>query len=194
MRLQPGDLAPLFSMKDIYGNPVSLEWHRGSKIHLSFHRYGACPFCNLRVYVLKQQHALYRKRGLVIISFFHSPQEEVLKYAGTQAPPFPLIADPEQTVYRQYGVERSVAGVVKGMFRVGQLVQAYRRGFGMKTTRESLVGMPAEFLIGADMKVERVHYGSDMGDHLHLHEIEEWLSQGHGKKMAHGAPVLQPSN
>ena len=39
-----------------------------------------------------------------------------------------------------------------------------------------LASMPADFLIGPDGTVLRVHYGRDIGDHMPIDEIEQALS------------------
>lgn len=35
--------------------------------------------------------------------------------------------------------------------------------------------IPADFLIGPDLTVERAYYGADIGDHLPLDDVFEWL-------------------
>ena len=35
--------------------------------------------------------------------------------------------------------------------------------------------VPADFLIGPDLTVEVAYYGSDIGDHLPLEKIYQWL-------------------
>ena len=42
--------------------------------------------------------------------FFHSTTEELRDYAGSM--PFDVVGDPEQQLYRQFGVERSARGIM----------------------------------------------------------------------------------
>jgi hypothetical protein len=35
--------------------------------------------------------------------------------------------------------------------------------------------VPADFLIGPDLTVQTAYYGSDIGDHLPLEKIYQWL-------------------
>jgi hypothetical protein len=35
--------------------------------------------------------------------------------------------------------------------------------------------VPADFLIGPDLTVQVAYYGNDIGDHLPLEKINEWL-------------------
>ncbi len=175
MRLAAGDTAFAFEAQDINGNEVALRRFKKKKVLLSFHRYASCPFCGMRIYELKQRYATYHHMGLEMVSLFHSAREEVQKYVGAQQPPFAIIADPQQAIYRAYGVETSVVGVMAGMFRIGRMIEAYRHGLRLEATGEQISSMPAEFLLGPGLVVERAYYGSDLGDHLSLRDIEEWL-------------------
>ena len=106
---------------------------------------------------------------------FQSPRESIEKYVGRQNPPFPLAPDPDRKVYDLYGVEASLGGFLKGAVHLADMVSALRSGFkpGKMEGRYTLV--PADFLIGPELTVERVHYGRDITDHMPLEEIEAWL-------------------
>ena len=36
--------------------------------------------------------------------------------------------------------------------------------------------LPADFLLGPDLTIERAYYGRDIGDHLPFSEIEQFLA------------------
>lgn len=42
----------------------------------------------------------------------------------------------------------------------------------------AIAQLPAEFLIGPELTIERAYYGKDIGDHLSLSEIDAWLDLG----------------
>ena len=175
MRIQPGQPAKNFSSEDLLGNTVALSDYKGKRLMLSFYRYAACPLCNLRVHHLIQQYPLFVEKGLHLVAVFQSPRESIFKYAGKQNAPFPVIADPDRTLYRLYGIESSWPGFIKGSLRLSSVVSALMKGFlpGKMEGIKSMV--PADFLIGPDLTVQVAYYGKDIGDHLPVERIHEWL-------------------
>ena len=175
MRIQPGQPAKNFTIEDILGNSVALTDYKGKRLMLSFYRYAGCPLCNLRIHYLIQQHPLFVKKNLHMVAIFQSPRESILKYAGRQNAPFPVIADPQRILYRLYGIESSWPGFIKGSLRLSLVLSALMKGFlpGKMEGIKSMV--PADFLIGPDLTVQVAYYGKDIGDHLPIERINEWL-------------------
>ena len=175
MRIQPGQAAPVFDVRDIFGNPFSLADFKGKRLLLSFYRYASCPLCNLRVHRLIQHYPGFTAKDLHLLAFFQSPEDSIRRYVGRQGAPFPIIADPDHTVYRAYGVEASWPAFLKGSLRLMTLTSAARKGFfpGKMEGKKALV--PADFLIGPDLMVVKAYYGKDISDHMPLQEIMECL-------------------
>jgi len=175
MKIKTGQPAKDFTTEDISGNTVALQDFKDKRLMLSFYRYAACPLCNLRVHQLIQQHPSLVEKNLHLVAVFQSPIESILKYAGKQNAPFPVIADPERSLYRLYGIESSWPGFIKGSFRLSSVTSALMKGFwpGKMEGIKSMV--PADFLIGPDLTVQLAYYGSDIGDHLPIEKINEWL-------------------
>lgn len=174
-RLQTGDRAPSFAAQSLNGHDVDLERYRGRKLLLSFFRYGACPLCNLRMTFLIDAFPRWQEQGLDVIAIFESPQERLLETVASNPIPFPVIPDPERILYKQYGVTASWLGYVIGAFRVRSFRAAFQRGFHIGRGEGAIAQLPAEFLIGPDLTIERAYYGKDIGDHLPITEIDEWL-------------------
>ncbi|MCK5827582.1 AhpC/TSA family protein [Candidatus Bipolaricaulota bacterium] len=173
--LRTGDLAPTFDMPSLDGREVSLSDYRGRKLLLAFFRYGACPLCNLRMTFLIDAYPRWQEKGLDVIAVFESPAERLLETVASQAIPFPVIPDPERKLYRLYGVVPSLWGYVVGAFRFRAFRDAFKRGFRPGKGDGAIAQLPAEFLIGPNLKIERAYYGKDIGDHLPLDEIDAWL-------------------
>jgi len=36
--------------------------------------------------------------------------------------------------------------------------------------------IPADFLIGPDLVIEKAYYGKDIGDHIPVADVEAWLN------------------
>jgi peroxiredoxin len=172
MRLEAGDPAKGFEVRDIHDRPVTLTDYEGKTLLLSFYRYAACPFCNLRVRRLCRAHPLLRERGLEMLAFFESPRESIEEYVGKAQAPFPIVPDPERVVYRAYGVESSWPKFFRGAKRVVDLVVAASAGLLKHHPEGDVHLVPADFLIGPDLVILAAHYGQDIGDHLPLDRIE----------------------
>lgn len=176
MKLSPGAQAPSFNLRDLNGQPVSLEQFRGRKLLLSFYRYASCPFCNLRVHQLSQRAPEWRAQGLDLLAVFQSPRESILEYAGSELRPFAILPDPERGLYRAYGVEGSWGGFLKAGLQVGKLAAALKEGF-LPGRMEGEVNMvPADFLIDEEGRIAVAYYGRDISDHLEVAAIERFLA------------------
>ncbi len=174
--MKTGTKAILSNRKDIYGNSISIEDFEGQKVLLSFLRTAACPFCNLRVHEMIKKQAEWEEKDLVTVAVFASPAAEILKYAGKQKPPFPIIADPTEYLYRQYGIGHSFLGKLKAMTRMKEILQIMSKGyFNMESLFEKTV-MPADFLINEKGMIVRSYYGKDFGDHIPFEQVEAWVN------------------
>jgi len=78
-----------------------------------------------------------------------------------------VIPDPEHQLYRQYGVQTSVRGLLSAFaFRMGEALRAMCLGFLPGPMDGHLTQLPADFLIGPDGMIRIAYYGRDIGDHL----------------------------
>ncbi|MCK5828412.1 AhpC/TSA family protein [Candidatus Bipolaricaulota bacterium] len=173
--LSTSNPAPAFAMPSLDGREVSLSDYRGRKLLLAFFRYGACPLCNLRMTFLIDAYPRWQAKGLDVVAVFESPAERLLETVASQPIPFSVIPDPTRSLYRKYGVTASWLGYLIGAFRVRTFHDAFKRGFRPGKGEGAITQLPAEFLIGLDLTIERAYYGKDIGDHLPLEEIDAWL-------------------
>jgi thioredoxin-dependent peroxiredoxin len=175
MRVSVGQNAIAFEEKDIFGNTVSFNSSLNSKVMLSFFRYASCPLCNLRINHLIRHYEKLSRAGLKVIAVFQSPVESITQYVGKQDAPFPIIADPEQNLYKRYGVTGSMLGMLRTSFRVKELSQSFGMGYLPGKIEGTFAMIPADFLINNEFVVERAFYGKDIGDHLPFEEVYTWL-------------------
>lgn len=167
MRLQAGQAAPDFLRPDIGGISIRLGDYRGRYLLLSFYRYASCPFCNLRVHELLQRLPEFERRDLSLVAVFQSAREGIMDHVGKQQSPFPIIPDPGHSMYRSYGVETSLRGLLLGLtLRMGKALKAMRKGFLPGRMEGSITLVPADFLIGPDGSILIAYYGKDIADHL----------------------------
>lgn len=183
MRVRVGELAPSFTITDLYGRKVSLLAAYGRPVLLSFYRSAVCPLCNVRLaYLLRQYHTYYRSTGLKVVTFFESFPETALGYLDHFGAPFPLVADPYGEIYARYGLKTSWLGTARGTMRRSVYHEARRRGLGNWRLLAGFFAMdgkkfrmPAEFLLGPDLTIRLAHYGRDSGDFIMFSRLDNAL-------------------
>ena len=186
MKAAPGSFAMPFSTVDVHGHPVSLENFRGRPVLLMFFRYASCPMCNLRLHDFAKEYPRLHARGLSAVAFFHSSARAIRRNAGRRNHPFPLVPDPDQKIYRAFGVRTSWGGLLKSMALPSfyrDWIRSIRHGFWGGADIQ-MATMPADFLVGPDGRLLLVHYGRDIGDHISLAEIERALAELSGRGSA----------
>ncbi len=174
--LHCGDQAPDFTLPDLDGRPVRLADYHGRKVLLTFFRYATCPFCTVRFVRLTQETRRYAEQGIQIIGVFESSADYIREYLSRRGLPFPIIPDPDGTLYAQYGVRKSLPGLLFGMFRMPTLLRAlFDRDYRMAAPDGSVTRIPADFLIASDGVIADAYYGSDIGDHIPFQRIDHFV-------------------
>lgn len=174
-RIKPGDRVGDLSLPATDNSQFSIESLSGRPFLLSFYRFASCPFCNLRI------NELVRRRGELpgefgIVAIFDSPLDNLQRYTSGHDAPFPILADEENVYYRKFAVERSIRGVLKGMFlRMPSLLRAmFVKGYLPLRIKGSMTTMPLDVLVDGDGIIQAAYYGKDEGDHLPFSEISEF--------------------
>jgi thioredoxin-dependent peroxiredoxin len=184
MRIKPQETAKPFQVEDIHGQPIALQDYAGKKLLLGFFRHAACPLCNLRVHQLIQSYPTLQANGINIVAFFESSKDQILQYVGTQNAPFPIIADPTLEIYKLYGVESSVLGMLRGMFRISDFSAAASKKLMFFNPHNDIALLPADFLINPDSTIHTAYYGRDIGDHLDLSAVYAFAGLGADAQVA----------
>jgi peroxiredoxin Q/BCP len=181
-KLQAGQPAPDFNCTDIFGNSVKLADYQHEKLLLCFFRYAGCPWCNLAIHRLTLAYPAFQELNLNVVAFIQSQPENIKHYIfdrHTPPPQFPIIADPERTVYDLYGVRDSLPAAARSLVKLPDWVQAsFRKGFKQGTADGSLTLVPAQFLIERSSKIYKANYGVDYYDHLPIVEIMDFAQFG----------------
>jgi peroxiredoxin len=179
-RLQKTDLAPAFTLPTLDGSSVSLGSLRGKRTLLTFFRHAGCPFCNLRVHHLIEAYPRLERLGVQVIGVFGSSLESLRARVGQQNPPFPLLADPDDAIHNLYGTGHSVLGFMASFAPNG--IAAFLEGSRLGVTHGNADGeatrMPADFLIGANLRIEAALYGGNAFEHIGIKTLEQWGQNG----------------
>jgi peroxiredoxin len=124
------------------------------------------------------RHAEFARRGVAIARIFRSPIDALRDHAsGPHALPFDVLGDPQKRVYRLFGVGASWLSLFT--LAAGQRIRE-ARGSGLRShwrdaLRDGIGGSPADFLIGADGRLLRVHYGEHFADSITPATALEWI-------------------
>ena len=169
--IQIGDKAPVFQTRDIWNNTVEMP-EANQWTFLSFHRFAACPFCNLRTHALIQAYPEFEKHNIQIISIWPSTQQNMLKFVGQEQSPFPLVSDPQKQLFQQYRVvHTSKLRALKLFLHPKLIVQALRKTkMNMEIDADPSL-MPASFLIDSSGIIRMAYYGEHYGDHVDIQTI-----------------------
>lgn len=177
MKITENQIAAPFATSDIFGNPVSLESLNGKKVLLSFYRYASCPLCNLRMHYFLEKYPAYEQQGLKTLAFFQSPAEKIRQYVVKEHSfPFPIIADPDHTIYNQYQLQSSTWGYIRGVFS-RRMATANKMGLIINDPDGIRTLLPADFLVSPDQTIHTAYYGKDIGDHIPFEQIENFLRE-----------------
>lgn len=127
------------------------------------------------------RHADFAARGVEIVRVFRSPASALRPLCeGPRPVPFPIVADPGRVAYRLYRVGGSLASLAS-IFkpatrrRIAEAAHAGLKPSWRDMLRDGIGGSPADFLVGPDGRLRRVHYGEHFADSLLPAQALAWL-------------------
>lgn len=163
----------------IDGTDFQLDQIQGKRFMLSFFRFAACPFCNLRIHELASRFGEFGE-NFSIVAIFDSSLENLRRHAQRHHASFPILADEHNVYYREYGVERSLSGTLKGAaLNMPTVLHAlFIKGYWPSSFGGKLTTMPANFLIDEKRIIRVAHYGKDEGDHLPFEQVKAFSREG----------------
>lgn len=173
MKRTANDSVTSLRLPAIDGSVFELDSLKNSRYMLSFFRFASCPFCNLCIHELVSR---FNELGgdFTVVAVFDSSLNNLQRHAGRHRAPFPILADEDNTYYRSYGIEHSMAGMLKGMlFRMLALIKGmFFKGYMPLVIKGNITTMPADLLVDESGIIQKAHYGKDEGDHLPFDEVK----------------------
>ncbi len=177
MRIQAGSPVINVQLPAIDGSDFDLSSISGRPFMLSFFRFATCPFCNMRMHQLVSRFEEFGE-DFTIVAVFDSPLENLTRYASDHQAPFPILADADNRYYREYSIEHSVPGMLKGIFgRMPTMIKGLMRGYIPFPIKGRLTTMPADFLVDRQGIIQTAYYGKDEGDHLPFEDVQLFAGQ-----------------
>lgn len=178
-QLSPGDTITARVLTTIGGEAVPVP-DPGRLVHLQFRRYAGCPICNLHLRSVARRHEDIRAAGISEVAIFHSPAQDMLPHQSEL--PFAVVADPQRVLYVEFGVEAARRAVTHPRAwttpfnpRVYPVVLDGLRNGGSPGPRhgETVLGLPADFLIDPAGRVLSLRYGRHANDQWSVDQLIE---------------------
>lgn len=119
-RLQPGDVAPAFTLPDADGNEVSLSDHKGRKVIVYFYPAALTPGCTKQACDFTDNLELLAGAGYDVIGVSPDKPEKLAKFRDQESLKVTLVADPEKSVteaYGAYGEKKNYGKTYMGVIR-----------------------------------------------------------------------------
>jgi thioredoxin-dependent peroxiredoxin len=118
--LQPGDVAPDFTLPDADGAPVSLHDLRGSRVILYFYPEASTPACTTQACDFRDSEAALAAAGYRVLGVSKDAVAKLAAFREAEGLPFPLLADPGLEVHERYGAwgeKNSYGRIITGTLR-----------------------------------------------------------------------------
>jgi thioredoxin-dependent peroxiredoxin len=104
--IEEGAPAPDFTLTSDSGEEVTLSSLRGKPVVLYFYPRDDTPGCTTQACGVRDAYADLRATGAEIFGISTDSEAAHAKFKTKYSLPFPLLADPEQTLGEAYGVSR----------------------------------------------------------------------------------------
>jgi peroxiredoxin Q/BCP len=117
-----GQIAPLFQAPDQHGQMVRLEAFRGKRnVVLYFYPKDGTPGCTAQACSLRDGYREIEAAGATVIGVSADTARSHAEFAAKHNLPFPILADPEHTIIRLYGVGMPLIGISRRVtFLIGK--------------------------------------------------------------------------
>jgi peroxiredoxin len=175
--IAPGSVVVPHELLSVSGDPVSVP-DPDRLVHLQFRRFAGCPICNIHLQSIVRRHDEIAGAGIQEVVVFHSTDEELRRYVDEL--PFPVVGDPDKALYTEFGVGSSPRAVLDPRAVAPTVVTVLRQRItgtrGQKPITNlhptgGRLGLPADFLIGADGRVIDCKYGTHADDQWSVDEV-----------------------
>lgn len=166
-QLKTGSLLPEFRYDTPFENDLAIAHmvSKAEKTAIIFLRYYGCPTCQLDMHNISQNYnEIVGENGQIVV-VLQSSVENLKKLITKDTFPFPIICDPQQELYKQFGIDRA-ASMVKMMDAksVAKVLKATAKGIKHGAYEGEELQLPACFVVDKNLKLVHCHYGRSIGD------------------------------
>ena len=166
MKFKPGDIFPATTLESVTGEPIELP-DPNRLVHLQLRRFVDCPICNTHIGELRKRAREIEAAGIKEVIVFHSSPKSIRSYQKDV--PFALVGDPKKALYKELGVEASLAFLKPKS--LGAAIRGVAHGhFGLRLAGGPF-GLPGEFLIAPSGQIKAAKYGTHAYDQWSVDEL-----------------------
>ncbi|MBC7512100.1 AhpC/TSA family protein [Candidatus Saccharibacteria bacterium] len=181
-RLKVGDKIPDFWTRDIHGSEIDSREFTGNTL-VVFLRYAGCPFCNLAIARLSKEYTLLKQNKCDVVAFVQSTESNIesnIIQRQELTPPFPIVSDQPQDIYKLFGVAPNIVKTAHYTAKNAAhwVDAAMRKGYQQANIDGSAFIVPAYFLVDKRGVVQIADYGASFYDDSVFTPIYEYLTFG----------------
>jgi thioredoxin-dependent peroxiredoxin len=140
-RLQPGDVAPDFTLTTDEGASLSLSEFKGRRVVLYAYPAAMTPGCTTQACDFRDSLSSLHARGVEVIGISPDAPAKLAKFRERDGLTFPLVSDPTKEVLTAYGAYgekqnygRTVMGVIRSTFVIGPDGRIEKAYYNVKAT------------------------------------------------------------
>lgn len=119
-RLNPGDVAPDFTLKNSEGADISLSDYRGRHTIVYFYPAAATPGCTKQACDFRDSLASLQAAGYEVLGVSPDPVSKLAAFAAKEGLTFPLLSDDSHAVaeaYAAWGEKKNYGRTYEGLIR-----------------------------------------------------------------------------
>lgn len=127
VRLEPGQVAPAFSLLDDSGNEVSLSDFVGKRVVVYFYPRANTPGCTTEACDFRDESAQFNDANVAVVGISPDKPEKLAEFRKDHGLNFTLLSDPSKetmTAYGAFGEKKNYGKIVQGVIRSTVLVGA----------------------------------------------------------------------
>ena len=179
-KLEIGQIMPDFEYVTPFsaGHTLAETAAKAPKTALVFLRYWGCPLCQYDIHLLAQAHAdITAGGGRLFVVLQSDPKALAEKLGKEEALPFSIICDPDQKLYRQFGIAPAASmAKMADLKMVGRILKATKLGFRHGAYEGNEQQLPAAFVIDRERKILYAHYAASVSDMPDAAELARLLA------------------
>lgn len=179
-KLKTGQIMPDFEFDTPFsaGHKLSEVAAGTKKTALVFLRYWGCTLCQYDIHLLAQAHGEICTGGS---QMFVVLQSDPVRLAGelgkAEALPFSIICDPEQKLYKQFGIGAAASmAKMADVKMLGKAVKATKLGFKHGEYEGEEKQLPAAFVVDSGRRILYAHYAKSISDMPDAAELAKLLA------------------
>ena len=179
-KLEVGQIMPDFGYETPFAKDQTLAAtaEKAPKTALIFLRYWGCTLCQYDIHLLAKSYDKIRAAGGQLLVVLQSDPARLAGELGSaDALPFDIICDPDQALYRQFGIEAAASmAKMADLKMVGKVIKAGKLGFKHGAYEGEEKQLPAAFVVDRQCKLLYAHYAKSVSDMPDAGELEKLLA------------------